>query len=167
MDAHAGGGGAPLDPGVHLVDLSRDFLGEFSASSHAPQNAYWQTSFEDNAFVLLTTADGKTASLHASTTEWKNTFTIDLFGTDGYIKLQGRCGFYGQPRVAWNKRWAWLNGEDNVEKTEEFPDRDDSFFEETMEFIDAVRGNRLPNGSGYDALEAARIIDSVYSGSKA
>ncbi len=163
VDAHAGGGGALLDPGIHLVDLSRYFLGNLNASSQALQNAYWKTPFEDNAFVLLTTPEGRTASLHASTTEWKNTFTIDLFGTDGYIKLQGRCGFYGRPKISYNKRWAWLNENDNVEKTEEYPDQDDSFFEETIEFIDAVRTNRQPNGSGYDALEAAKIIDLVYS----
>jgi len=163
VDAKAGGGGALLDPGIHLVDLSRYFLGDFVEGFHSFQNAYWDMAFEDNAFVLMKTADGRTASIHASITEWKNTFSLDLFGTDGFVKLQGRGGFYGKPRIAWNKRWAWLNGKDNMEKVEEFDGPDESFLEETVEFVQAINELRLPNGSGYDALAAARFIDAIYA----
>ena len=162
VDPSCGGGGALLDPGIHLVDLARYFMGEFTSASHAFQNAYWPLVFEDNAFALLQTANQKTASILSSITEWKNTFTLDIIGTDGYVKLSGRGGFYGPPRISWNKRWAWLNDKDPQEQTEEYNGEDNSFFEETVEFLQAIRDRRQPNGNGYDAIHAARLIDLIY-----
>lgn len=50
---------------------------------------------DDNAFLLLKTAQGKTAFLHASCTEWKNTFSFELYGRDGKLSVEGLGGSYG------------------------------------------------------------------------
>src|SRR5581483_19063 len=66
------GGGELIDQGVHLIDLSRWFLGEFTHVEGAAHTYFWKMPVDDNAFLTLTTAASKTAFLHVSCTEWKN-----------------------------------------------------------------------------------------------
>ncbi len=54
---------------------------------------------EDNAFLLLTTAAGQVAWLHASCTEWKNLFSFEIFGRDGKLQVDGLGGSYGVERL--------------------------------------------------------------------
>ena len=54
---------------------------------------------DDNAFLLLRTADGRTALLHVSCTEWKNTFSFEIYGQDGKIEITGLGGSYGVERL--------------------------------------------------------------------
>ena len=36
------------------------------------------------------------AQIHVSWTQWVNLFELELFGRDGYLRLEGRDGHYGQ-----------------------------------------------------------------------
>jgi len=162
-DATQGGGGALLDPGIHLIDLLRYFLGDFSSCMAIRQNAFWNIAFEDNIFLLLKTKTGKSAFMQSSITEWKNNLSFEIIGTDGYIKIFGRGGFYGPQRIVWNKRWAWLGEKDPSEQEQFFSDEDVSFREELKEFQRAILEDRQPLGSGYDALYAAKVIDAIYN----
>jgi predicted dehydrogenase len=77
------GGGELIDQGVHLIDLSRWFLGEFASVEGHATTSFWDMEVDDNAFLSLRTAVGQTAWLHASCTEWKNLFSFEIFGRDG------------------------------------------------------------------------------------
>ena len=59
---------------------------------------------EDNAFGLFRTAEGRVASLHASWTQWKNLFSYEVFGRDGYAAADGLGGSYGPERLTWGRR---------------------------------------------------------------
>jgi predicted dehydrogenase len=79
------GGGELLDPGVHLIDLSRWFLGEFVQVTGLVDTYFWRRDppaegdpLEDNAFLLLRSADGYVGSLQASWTQWKNHFGFEV-----------------------------------------------------------------------------------------
>src|SRR5207302_3632231 len=75
-DPALSGGGELVDQGVHLIDLSRWFLGdEFADVRGRVVTAYWDMKVDDNAFLTLTTRAGRIAHLHASCTEWKNLFS--------------------------------------------------------------------------------------------
>ena len=66
-DPDLAGGGQLLDQGVHLVDLSRWFLGDFSQVTGMLGTWFWKVApLEDNGFALLRTATGQIASLHTS-----------------------------------------------------------------------------------------------------
>ena len=54
---------------------------------------------EDNAFFLLRTPSNQVAQLHASWTEWKNTFSFELSGRTGKLEIQGLGGSYGVERL--------------------------------------------------------------------
>ena len=57
------GGGELLDQGVHIVDLCRWFLGDFSQVSGMLGTWFWKVApLEDNGFALLRTAKGQIAS---------------------------------------------------------------------------------------------------------
>ena len=44
---------------------------------------------EDNGFLLLETAGGQVAFLHASWTEWKNLFSFEIAGRTGKLEISG------------------------------------------------------------------------------
>jgi len=70
------GGGELIDQGVHLIDLARWFLGDFTDVQGFAPTYFWDMQVEDNGFMLLKTAQKQVAFLHASCTEWKNLFFL-------------------------------------------------------------------------------------------
>src|SRR6185369_6790191 len=68
-DPAISGGGELIDQGVHLIDLSRWFLGgEVGDVRGRVVTAFWDMKVDDNAFLTLTTRAGQVAHLHASCT---------------------------------------------------------------------------------------------------
>ena len=68
-----------------LIDLSRWFLGDFSKIEGFAHTYYWDMPVDDNGFMLLRTPTQQTAFLHVSCTEWKNTFSLEIYGEKGQI----------------------------------------------------------------------------------
>ena len=97
------GGGELLDQGVHLIDLSRWFLGDFTRVTGRTPSFFWKMPVEDNAFLLLETAAAQIAFLHASWTEWKNLFSFEICGRDGKLEISGLGGSYGTERLTFYK----------------------------------------------------------------
>ncbi len=86
-DASVVGGGALHDNGIHLIDLTRWFLGEVVDIQGWATGWVWGYGrAEDNGFLLLRNAADRVATLHASWTEWgRYRFAIELVGTRGSI----------------------------------------------------------------------------------
>ncbi|MBN2207131.1 MAG: Gfo/Idh/MocA family oxidoreductase, partial [Candidatus Aminicenantes bacterium] len=70
-DPKLAGGGVLIDQGVHVVDLSRWFLGEIGEVFGQIRTSGWPMPVEDNAWLILRAAGGRTASLLVSWTQWK------------------------------------------------------------------------------------------------
>ncbi|MBT6148395.1 MAG: Gfo/Idh/MocA family oxidoreductase, partial [Gemmatimonadetes bacterium] len=98
-DPAVSGGGELLDQGAHLLDLCLWLLGGFDSAVAHTQTAFWDMEVEDNAFALLRTADGQVASLHVSWTQWRNLFSLEVFGENGYAIAEGLGGSYGPERL--------------------------------------------------------------------
>jgi predicted dehydrogenase len=159
LDPEISGGGQLMDQGMHVLDLSRWFLGDFASAFGCLQNGFWQSPAEDNAFALLRTARGQTASLHVSWTQWKNLFSFEVFGREGYIVVEGLGGSYGTERLITGKR---VPGEPFKEETIEFRGADRSWQDEWREFVAAIREDREPCGNGDDGLQALRLAETIY-----
>src|SRR3954471_11056389 len=86
-DPALSGGGELIDQGVHLIDLARWFLGEFSNVEGHATTSFWDMKVDDNAFLSLRTKAGQTAWLHVSCTEWKNLFSLEIYGRDAKIAI--------------------------------------------------------------------------------
>jgi len=154
------GGGQLMEQGIHAVDLSRWFLGEFREVAAFTANYFWKTEpLEDNAFILLRTEDGKIASIHSSLTQWKNLFSFEIFGSDGYIVVEGLGGSYSTERLVSGRREFQ---KPFAEEVIEFRGEDRSWYEEWNEFVACIEEDREPSGSGYDGLVAMRLVNAAY-----
>ncbi len=164
-DAELAGGGELLDQGVHIIDLCRWFLGDFSEVSCQTGTHFWKLGpLEDNAFALLRTSQGQTASFHTSWTQWKNRFSFEVFGRDGYLVVEGLGGSYGVGRLTWGRRRP--DSGPPIEEHFEFPGADCSWQIEWQEFTAAVRERREPLASGEDGLRVMRLVDALYESSR-
>jgi predicted dehydrogenase len=164
MKKKLSGGGELLDQGVHLLDLFRWFMGEFKEGVAFCENMFWdKTKLEDNAFCTLRTRDGKVAQMQVSITQWKNKFSIDIFGKKGYISIEGKGGSYGQEKLLIGRR-----KELGVKPTEEefLFDKDTSWEEEWKNFRNAVAKKIQPIGNGYDGMMANKLVTDLYVSSK-
>jgi predicted dehydrogenase len=158
-------GGQLMEQGIHVVDLARWFLGEFAQVTAFVETAFWNIKpLEDNAFALFRTATGTAASIHSSLTQWKNLFSFELYGRDGYIAMEGLGGGYGTEKVSLGKR-------DFVapftEEVVEFRGEDRSWHDEWQEFATAVKEQREPLGTAVDGLEAMRLVFAAYESARA
>jgi predicted dehydrogenase len=160
-DAQLSGGGVLLEQGIHVFDLIRYLLGEPSRITAQAERYFWKFPVvEDNAFCLLETEQGQTAQIHISWTQWVNIFELELFGADGFLRLEGRDSHYGPQRLVWGKRRADHGRPEHV--TVDFPAPDDSWDLEWEEFCAAIQQGREPMGSASDGLRAQQLVEAAY-----
>lgn len=157
------GGGELIDQGVHLIDLARWFLGEFTDVQGSAHTFYWDMPVDDNGFLLLKTAKNQVAFLHASCTEWKNTFSFEIYGRNGKIDINGLGGSYGVERLSFYKMLPAMGPPETT--MWEYPMADNSWEVEMQEFVDDVRKNRQPAVSLHDAHAALKIVEEIYRNS--
>lgn len=159
-DPEKSGGGELLDQGIHLIDLSRWFLGDFARSRGTIPTYFWNMPVEDNAFLLLETALRQTAFLHATWTEWKNLFSFEIYGRDGKLEINGLGGSYGTERLAYYAMSAAMGPPETT--TWEYPMADDSWEKEFAAFLEDIRLRRQPDPGIADAQAALRIVEEIY-----
>ena len=177
-DADLSGGGELLDQGVHIIDLLRWFVGDFREvvgfvstfewglgyfsppTMHYPPPEEDNPRLEDNAFAQLRTSAGQIAQLHTSWTQWKNRFSFEVFGRDGYVRVEGLGGSYGVEKLEIGKR-KMEGGAPDVEILE-FPGPDLSWQAEWDEFTSAIQDDRQPLASGGESLGTMKTIAAIY-----
>lgn len=154
------GGGELIDQGPHLIDLSRWFLGDFVDVKGFAHTYYWDMPVDDNGFMILTTEAKQSAFLHVSCTEWKNTFSMEIYGKAGKLEISGLGGSYGVERLT---HYHMLPEMGPPETTSwEYPMADNSWAIEMEEFYEDIKLDR-PSAAGLrDAYEALKIIDQIY-----
>jgi hypothetical protein len=89
------GGGELVDQGSHLIDICRHLCGDMELVFSKTQNSFWNTDVEDNVFFALQPATGGFAWMHASWTEWKNMFSLEITLETAKIDISGLGGSYG------------------------------------------------------------------------
>ncbi|OGT38019.1 MAG: LmbZ [Gammaproteobacteria bacterium RIFCSPHIGHO2_12_FULL_37_14] len=154
------GGGELIDQGVHLIDLARWFLGDFTEVHGHAHTYYWDMPVDDNSFLLLKTKKSQIAFLHASCTEWKNLFSFELYGRNGKIDINGLGGSYGVERIAFYKMSAEMGPPETL--IWEYPMADDSWQIEFAEFLEDIRQKRQPAAGIGDAHAALKVVEHIY-----
>jgi len=154
------GGGELLDQGVHIIDLCHWFAGEIKTVFGKAVTKFWNMEVEDNAFALMESDSGVDIQFHVSWTNWKNIFSFELYGEDGYLRIEGLGGSYGPETLEFGIRKK-QGGKPDVQLFE-YPAEDISWNKEWEEFTEAIKNRREPIGSGKDGLYANRIIEAFY-----
>jgi predicted dehydrogenase len=163
-DPKRAAGGQFAEQGTHAVDLFRWFLGDLAEVSCMTSIGYFRKqSLEDNGIALFRSADGALATLHSSLTHWKNLFSFELLGEDGYFEVEGLGASYGTERLIIGKRDFDAPFQDHVI---EYRGGDTSWKSEWLEFKQAIAENRTPLGSDIDGLEAVRLVLAAYHAEK-
>lgn len=159
------GGGEMLDQGVHLIDLARWFLGDFTDVSGHVARFFWQWEVEDNGFALLKTPGGQVAWLHASCTEWKNTFSLEIYGRDAKLHVEGLGGSYGVERLHYYKMLPQMGPPETT--IFEYPGEDRSWHAEWAHTVACINEREQPSGNMDDALATLRVVGKLYEGGSA
>jgi predicted dehydrogenase len=159
-DPAIAGGGELLDQGVHLIDLARWFLGEFVEVRGHVATYFWDMPVEDNGFLSLRTAQGQTAWLHASCTEWKNLFSFEIYGRDGKLQIDGLGGSYGVERLSLYRMRPEMGPPETT--IWEYPGDDLSWRAEFVHLRDCIAHGFAPCGGLDDALAALEVVGEVY-----
>lgn len=160
-DADLSGGGVLQEQGIHMVDLVRVFLGEPVRVMAETRRYFWGfPEVEDNCFCVFETAAGQLAQLHVSWTQWRNILEVELFGRDGYLRLEGRDGHYGPQRLTWGKRQP-THGRP-VEEVFSFDDAESSWDREWREFVDLTRDGATSSDVARQGLTTQQLIEAAY-----
>ncbi len=164
-DPEIAGGGELLDQGVHLVDLTRWFAGDITEVQGHIGTFFWNMPVEDNGFLFLRARSGAVAWLHASCTEWKNTFSFEVTGRDGKLQIDGLGGSYGVERLT---HYRMLPEMGLPETTAwEYPGEDRSWRDEWRDFQRAIREGTPPLGTLEDAMAALAVVEETYRQARA
>lgn len=173
-DAKVMGGGTLLDNGIHIIDLTRYFLGEVAeVKGYATGHVWGFQGCEDNGFALLKSTTGKVASLQASWSEWRGyRFRIEVYGTRGCVQASyppmmtqvvrvdepgghPRRKIYLFPKLQVMERlrsyrWTGLQ----------------SFERELTAFSRTIAGEKTPLALGRDGAKSVEIAHAVYRTSR-
>ena len=154
------GGGELIDQGPHLIDLSRWFFGDFIEVQGFANTYFWDMQVDDNGFMILKTQKKQTAFLHVSCSEWKNLFSMEIYGKYGKLDLSGLGGSYGIEKITWYKMLPEMGPPETT--SWEYPMGDDSWAVEIAEFYDDILLDRSPTAGLKDAHAVLKIIETIY-----
>jgi predicted dehydrogenase len=155
------GGGELLDQGVHLIDLTRWFLGDVVRAGGFAGTFFWDMPVEDNGFLCLHHAGGQVGWLHASCSEWKNLFCFEIYGRTGKLQIDGLGGSYGLERLAYYRMLPQMGPPETT--IWEYPGEDTSWAAEFRNFERAVTGEKGIGATLDDAVAALEAVAAVYA----
>ena len=168
------GGGALMDVGIHLIDLTAYILGDVREVFGITTNQVWQLpGSEDNGFALLRSASGTVATLHATWSEWKGyRFYVEAYGDKGMVRA-----YYApmmnllieKPAAGSKARRRFLFYPMNALREKFFGWQStviNTFQQELTDFIALSRGGKPRQiADGYAGLRAVEIANAVYRSS--
>ena len=159
-DPKLSGGGELIDQGVHLIDLAGLFLGDFTTVEGHAATFFWKMPVDDNAFLSLRNAQGNTAWLHVSCSEWKNLFSLEIYGRDAKLHWEGLGGSYGIERLYYYKMLPQMGPPETT--IFEYPRSDESWKLEMTEFFEDIRLHRTPVPGLKEARAALSVVEKIY-----
>ena len=159
-DAKISGGGELIDQGVHLIDLAGIFLGEFTKVEGHAATYFWNMPVDDNAFLSLRNAAGNTAWLQVSCSEWKNLFSLEIYGRDAKLHWEGLGGSYGVEKLTYYKMLPQMGPPETT--VWEFPRGDESWKIEMDEFFQDIKLKRTPVPGLKEAKVALAVVEKIY-----
>jgi predicted dehydrogenase len=163
-DPRHSGGGELVDQGMHLLDLSHWLAGPLPFHGALLRTHFWDTQVEDNAALILGEHDsrqGPWALLHVSWTEWKNTFSLEVYCRTAKLQVDGLVRSYGTQRLVLYRMKPAL-GPPGIER-HDFSPEDVSWSREWEHFAEAIDSGQPLLGDLDAALYAWSRVEDAYA----
>jgi predicted dehydrogenase len=163
LDRVRAGGGALIDPGIHLLDLALLLAGEeLDVRGGTTWSGFWGTGVEEDCHLVLAGNRLPAADLQISIVRWRSTFRLEVHGDEGYGVVEGRGRSYGPQRYRRGRRWGWQTAPSQAESEEEVLETsgDDVFTRElgALLFPGSVDGPEPCDAR--QALQGMRLLDA-------
>ncbi len=158
------GGGELIDQGMHLLDLVHWLAGPLPLHSALLRTEFWDMPVEDNAALILGVADDRAAPwamLHVTWTEWKNTFSLEVYCRTAKLQVDGLARSYG-PQTLRIYRMKPELGPPELEEIH-YAEDDVSWTAEWEHFAAALAGEVALLGSLADAQYAWARVEDAYA----
>lgn len=168
------GGGALVDNGIHIIDLTQFFLGEVAEVKGYRSSHVWKfKGSEDSAWALLKSTEGKIATVQATWSEWRGyRFWIEIYGTLGCVKasyppMLARATWFDKPDGRKSQKFWTYPKFQVIERLKSYRYTvTQSFIAEFTAFLRAIRGEKVSAATGYEGMRAVEIAHAVYQSSE-
>jgi predicted dehydrogenase len=158
-DPARSGGGELIDQGMHLLDVSHWLLGPLPLHSALLRTSFWDAPVEDNAVIVLgERTSGPWSLFHVSWTEWKNTFSLEVYCRTAKLQVDGLARSYGPQRLTRYLMGPEL-GPPAVEQID-YPSDDASWAAEWLDFRRAIAAGEAPTLDS--AVYAWSCVEAAY-----
>ena len=108
LDLIRAGGGALIDPGIHLLDLALVLADEpLKVIGGTAWNGFWNQGIEEECHLLIAGVDTPVVNLQTSIVRWRSVFRLEFHGDEGYGVVEGRGRSYGPQSYRTGRRWGW------------------------------------------------------------
>jgi predicted dehydrogenase len=170
------GGGSLVDNGIHILDLTRFFMGghvEIGKGKGYVANLVWPFErAEDNSFALFQSSNGAIAYVHASWTEWRGYFfSVETVCTRGYVKasyppMLAEWGEIAEPGLRAKRRYNIFPKFQILERLKSWRwTIVRSFVEEMSDFAGGIRSGTPVEPTGRDGLRTLQMAHAIYKSS--
>ena len=115
---------------------------------------------DDNAFLCCAPhRPGRLAARELY--EWKNLFSLEIYGRTGKLQIDGLGGSYGVERLAFYKMLPKMGPPETT--IWEYPRGDRSWAIEWAEFLDDIRSAQTPSAGLAEARAALSVVETIYA----
>jgi predicted dehydrogenase len=165
------GGGALVDNGIHVLDMTRWLFGDVVRAKGYINNAVWQFGqAEDNAYALFINENKQVARVHASWTHWRGyRWWVEVCGTRGYVRagyppMSVEWGQTPQPGIRSRRRWEWFPALQIHERLRTWRYTViQAFIAEMADVRSDILNGTFNAPSGHDGLRALQMAHAVYT----
>jgi len=163
-DVARSGGGTLMDNGPHACDLIRRFLGEVVlAKGFVRQEVQLPIGCETEAHALFRNHDNAVADLHASWTLRSGYLTVEVRGTEGFLKIETAPWRLSGSLADGHKihrRYIFERIEDRIHKIRFGSEL--SIVRELEAFATPSSAHPRPGATGWDGCRVTEMIQAVY-----
>ena len=121
---------------------------------------FWDMPVEDNVFISVKNEFGNIEFLQASCTEWKNMFSLEIYGQYGKLDIFGLGKSYGVETLTYYKMLPEM-GPPNSE-TWTFDGLDNSWSIEMLNFFEDIKAGSRYSDNTESSLQVLRLIGEIY-----